>query len=366
MRATAFTLLCAILAVGLVACEYVDVERDPNLTPEPDSAASVGDPTATPEPTPSPTPEPTATPEPEFAGTDWIERGRLTVLISGTDSAPDRAGARTDAMIVASMDVETGETVLFGVPRNYGDIPLPDGIANVMGVETYTGMLKWLYGEAQQYPELAPEGGDPGMVALKGAISELLGLPIDYYAMVNMAGFIELVDAFGGVEIDVQEPVIVRLLSPIEGEGWQQFEIMPGEQVLDGHQALAYSRHRTGTTDYDRMERQRCVVTAMTEKADLQTLLTIFPDLVDVIQRNVVTDIPMEMLPDMVVLRDVVDVDEIVSIGFNPPDYHAGISSGGHNLPAYEAILQTVQQAMENPDEFRNDDEADEMTRRHC
>lgn len=365
MRTTAFTLLCAMLAFLLVACEYVDVETDSEPTAEQESPESAPDPTATPEPTP--TPEPTATPEPEFAGTDWIERGRLTVLISGTDAAPDRAGARTDAMMVASMDVETGDTVLFGVPRNYGDIPLPHDIASVLGVETYTGMLKWLYGEAQQYPDqLAPNGGDPGMVALKGAISELLGLPIDYYAMVDMAGFIELVDAFGGVDVDVQQPVIVRLLSPIEGEGWQQFEIMPGEQTLDGHQALAYSRHRTGTTDYDRMERQRCVVTAMTEEADLQTLLTIFPDLVDVIQRNVVTDIPMDMLPDMVMLRDVVNADEIVSIGFSPPDYHAGTSSDGHNLPAYEAILETVQRALENPDEFVDDGESDDGNQRHC
>jgi polyisoprenyl-teichoic acid--peptidoglycan teichoic acid transferase len=363
MRATAFIVACVMFAFSLVACDYIEVERDRDLTPD-TATADEDEPTATPEP--SPTPEPTPTPEPDFSGTDWIERGRLTVLITGSDSAPDRTGARTDAMMVASLDVETGETILFGVPRNYGDIPLPEHIASVMGVEQYSGMLKWLYGEAQQYPELAPEGGDPGMVALKGAVSELLGLPIDYYAMVDMAGFIDLVDAFGGVEIDVQAPVIVRLLSPIEGEGWQQFEIMPGEQTLDGHQALAYSRHRTGTTDYDRMERQRCVLTAMADKADLPTLLTIFPDLIDVIRENVVTDIPLDMLPDLVMLRDVVEVDEIVSIGFAPPEYHAGTSSGGHNLPAYDAILETVQQALEDPAQFQNTDGEDAGTQRHC
>lgn len=361
MRLTAFTLACVLLSLMLAGCQYIESERaqDPSNAAATDDDEAPTEPTA--EPTASPAPE-----EPDFSEMDWMQRGRLTVLISGSDHAPDRRGDRTDAMMVATMDLETGQPILFGVPRNYGDIPLPEHIAGVMGIDTYTGMLKWLYGEAQSYPELAPNGEDPGMVALKGAISELLGIHIDYYAMVDMQGFIELIDAFGGVEIDVQEPIVVRLLSPIEGEGWQQFEIMPGEQTLDGRQALAYSRHRTGTTDYDRMQRQRCLVQSMVQEADLATLLLSFPDLMDVIQENVVTDIPLEMLPDMVMLRDIVQADQIVSVGFAPPEYHAGMSSGGHNLPAYDQILETVQDALENPEQFLDVESEDPFHVEHC
>jgi polyisoprenyl-teichoic acid--peptidoglycan teichoic acid transferase len=353
MRAPAITLACMLLSLILVGCQYIETERSRDSG----ARASNGETDAS----------PTAIPEgPDFSDMDWMQRGRLTVLITGSDQAPDRGGARTDAMIVATLDLETGQPVLFSVPRNYGDIPLPDDVASVMGTDTYTGMLKWLYGEAQAHPELAPEGADPGMVALKGAISELLGIHIDYYAMVDMGGFIELVDALGGVEIDVKEPLIVRLLSPIEGEGWQQFEIMPGEQTLDGHEALAYSRSRTGTTDYDRMQRQRCVVQAITQQADLQTILLRFSGLMDVVRDNVVTDIPLEMLPDLVMLRDIVETDQIVSIGFAPPEFHVGRSSGGHNLPAYELILETVESALENPEDYLDIENPDPFYVEHC
>jgi polyisoprenyl-teichoic acid--peptidoglycan teichoic acid transferase len=348
MRAAPLIIACLLLSFVMVACQFVESEQNPN------AATNSAE-------------EPTATPEgPDFSDTDWMQRGRLTVLISGVDKAPDREGVRTDAMIVATLDLETGQSILFGIPRNYGDVPLPDDVAEVVGTDTYTGMLKWLYGDAQAYRELAQNGEDPGMVALKGAISELLDLPIDYYAMVDMAGFMELIDAFDGVDIDLQEPVIVRLLSPINGEEWQQFEIMPGEQTLDGEQALAYARHRTGTTDYDRMQRQRCLVLAMTEQADMQKLLLTFPDVLEVIRDRVVTDIPLEILPDMVVLREMAQTDQIVSIGFDPPDYLAGQSSEGHNLPAYDRILETVQQALEDPEQFMDLESDDPFHVEHC
>jgi polyisoprenyl-teichoic acid--peptidoglycan teichoic acid transferase len=363
MRTPVLIIACMLLSLLLAGCQYVETERsrDPGARASSDETVTETETEVVSTPAATPTPE-----GPDFSEMDWMQRGRLTVLIAGSDDAPDREGARTDAMIVATLDLETGQPILFSVPRNYGDIPLPDEIASVMGIETYTGMLKWLYGEAQRHPELAPNGEDPGMVALKGAISELLGIHIDYYAMVDMQGFIELVDALGGVDIDVQEPIIVRLLSPLEDEGWQQYEIMPGDQTLDGHEALAYSRSRTGTTDYDRMQRQRCLVQAVGEHLDLQTLLLRFPDLMEVVRDNVVTDIPLEMLPDLVMLREIVQTDQIVSIGFAPPEYHVGRSSGGHNLPAYDLILETVESALEDPDEFTEIENPDPFYVEHC
>jgi polyisoprenyl-teichoic acid--peptidoglycan teichoic acid transferase len=344
MRAIAFTLAALLLSSSLIACQYQETDRAPTDDPDP-----------------------TPTPETPFAGEPWVGRGRLSILLSGSDDAPDRDGVRTDAMIVASLDLETGQPILFSVPRNYGDIPLPHELAEVFGANMYTGMLKWLYGDAQAYPELAPDGGDPGMVALKQTISKLLGLEIDYYAMVDMTGFVELIDAIGGVEIDVQAPIIVRLLSASTDDEWQQFEIMPGLQRLDGQEALAYSRSRTGTTDYDRMERQRCLVSAVAEQMTLQTLLLTFPDLVDLIRDHIVTDIPLEMLPDLVMLREKIQTDQIVSIGFIPPEYHVGQSSEGHNLPAYEEILQTVRDALDDPGLFLNaEDLRSELDIRHC
>jgi polyisoprenyl-teichoic acid--peptidoglycan teichoic acid transferase len=342
MRALALAITCVLLSATLVACEYIDASGLTSATPTPEG--------------------------PAWADTEWAERGRLSVLIAGSDEAADREGIRTDAMMVATLDLDTGQATLFGVPRNFGDIPLPDDLATVMDTEMYTGMLKWLYEDAQTYPELGENGRDPGLVALKGAIGELLGLEIDYYAMVDMTGFVELVDAFGGVEVEVQAPIVVRLLSPEEEDAWVQFEIPAGLQTLDGPEALAYSRHRTGTTDYDRMERQRCMIQALAGKADMQTLLFRFSDLTEVIRNNIVTDVPLEMLPDLILLRDIVDMDQIVSIGFSPPEYHTGLTSEGHNHPNYEAILETVQDVLEHPELYleAEDEGVSELETRHC
>ena len=390
MRAIVFILAGLLLSVALLACQYVEVETEPTAESEPAAfTEATPDPVLdpTPEPTPEPTPatdpdaasaatpEPTLTPaptatpepdEPEITGQDWMQRDRLTVLLAGSDAGAGRVGARMDTMMVVSLDIETGRTTIFSVPRNYGDIPLPDDVAAVMGFNQFTGMLNSLYGTAQNYPGLAPDGRDPGMVALTGAISELLGLHIDYYAMVDMAGFIELVDAFGGVHIEVAEPLVVLIHSPIEGEGWHQFEIAAGDQTLDGRQALAYARSRTGTSDYDRMERQRCLVQAVTDQADLQTLLTTFPDLVDVIRERIETDVPLEMLPDMIMLRDIIDMDQVISYGFTPPNYLAGQSSEGHNLPAYDNILNTVRDVLEHPERYLDQNDSPSTDQRHC
>lgn len=339
----------------------------PVPTPQPgETPVPTPSPEPSPTPVPSPTPEPTAEPVPVLAGTDWQERGRLTVLLVGADSAPDRSGLRTDAMMIGSIDLETGQVAVFSIPRNYGDIPLPPEIAQVMGTDVYAGMLKWLYGDAQSYPELATNGGDPGLVALRGALSELLGIPIDYYAMVNMAGFVQMVEVFGGVEIDVEHRVQVRLLSPVEGTGWQQFDIQPGMQTMNGAESLAYARSRTGTSDYDRMARQRCVVQAVARQADLPRLLPLVPDLLEVVRNNVVTDIPVETLPEMVPLRDIARLDQVISIGFTPPTYLAGRSSQGFNLPAYDRITETVQSVIDDPDEFLNQNASNPLDSAHC
>ncbi len=337
------------------------VETEPENTPTPEPAAT---PTATPEPEPEPTPTPTA--EPAFAGADWIERGRLNVLLAGTDPGFYHDGSRTDVMIVVSVDLETGTVALFGIPRSYGDIPLPDHISSVLGYDTYSGQINWLYRIGENNPDLFPEALDPGMHILAGAMSELLDIPIDYYAMVNMQGFVRVVDAVGGVEVNVRQPVHVRLLHPDEEVGWQEFNIQPGEQTLDGGHAIAYARSRSGSSDYDRMERQRCIVASAIDQADLPTLLRVFPDLVEAIRDNVVTNVPLEQLPDMVMLRDDISSDRIISIGLNPPRFEAGTSSAGHRLPNYSAIRETVHHVFADPGHYLESDGTDLLDDRHC
>jgi LCP family protein required for cell wall assembly len=362
MRTRLLPLVIGLTLILLTACTAVDVDDDGD---EGAGAATTPTPTLDADDDPTPVPEDDDDDGVDFDSLSWQERGRLTMLLAGSDAAEDRTGVRTDVMMVVSVDVDTGHVAMFGIPRNLGDVPLSDDVAEIMGRDEFTGMLKWLYGEAQNYPELAANGEDPGLMAVKGAAEGLLGIPVDYYAMVDMVGFVDLVDLFGGVEMDVVEPVTVRLFAP-DGSGWEQYEIEPGWQTLSGGEALAYARSRTGASDYARMRRQRCLVAATMEQADLTTALRVFPDMVEAIRDNVQTNIPLEILPDLVMLRDDIRMDELIAVGFTPPDYLLGPSSEGFNLPDVEGIQRTVQEIINDPDSYRGSANSVDPLQDHC
>src|SRR5699024_6983583 len=132
---------------------------------------------------------------------------------------------------------------------------------------------------------------DPGLTATTWAVEETLGLEMDHYAMVNLQGFEDLVDAIGGVDLVVERRI------PIGG-GASEVEgyIEPGEQKLDGFHALWYARSREGSDDFDRMCRQQRIVRSVSEEADPPTLAMSIPGLVSATEENIVTDIPADDL----------------------------------------------------------------------
>jgi LCP family protein required for cell wall assembly len=249
---------------------------------------------------------------------------------------------RTDVIMVASLDPATGRAALFSIPRNMVQVPFPDGAG--LPYREWPEMINALYGYGTANPQLFPGGNDPGANALKSAIGALLGIPIHYYAMVNMQGFVEVVNALGGVTIDVQFPMQVRLSPPGPGDEWRIYDIPAGRQHLDGYAALAYARSRTGNSDYHRMHRQRCVLGAVAREADPAALLLAFPTLAEVIKGHVQTDIPLELLPELIRLGDGLDTSQLIVVGFVPPTYTAGFAAG-YPIPNVPLIQQRVQQA---------------------
>src|SRR5699024_8608037 len=145
------------------------------------------------------------------------EHGRYNVLLMGSDSGEDRVGFRPDSMTVASIDSETGDTVLIALPRNLANVPFPEG--SVMDKRFPDGFdcdgcyLNAVNTWAQTHSDLFENQRHPGITATRRTIEEITGLKINYHVMVNMRGFSELVDAVGGVRLHVSE----RL--PIGGVG---------------------------------------------------------------------------------------------------------------------------------------------------
>jgi polyisoprenyl-teichoic acid--peptidoglycan teichoic acid transferase len=270
--------------------------------------------------------------------------GRVTVLLLGGDAGPGRTGLRTDTMMVASLEVASGKLSLFGLPRNLVRVPLPDGpAADHFGeCRCFPRLLNELYAFAEdERPDLFPNSRRPGIAAVAGAAEELLGLPIDHYALVDLLGFVDVVDALGGVTINNRKPLHIEVDRLGRPGPHPAFELQPGRHRLDGFSALAYSRSRKTTSDYDRMQRQRCVIGSLARQTDPAELIAAFPRLVKVLKRSVATDIPANRLPSLLQAAGGQPV-KVATVGFTPPGYNVGWSSG-YPIPNVHKIRSTVQ-----------------------
>ena len=269
--------------------------------------------------------------------------GRVTVLLLGGDAGPGRRGRRTDTMMVASFELASGKVSLFGLPRNLVQVPLPDGpAADFFGeCRCFPRLLNELYAFAEdERPDLFPNSRRPGIAAVAGAAEELLGLPIDHYALVDLLGFVDVVDALGGVTVNNLKPLRIEIDRLGREGGQPAFEVQPGLKKLNGFSALAYSRSRETTSDYDRMQRQRCVIGSLARQTEPAEVLAAFPKLVRVLKRSVATDIPASRLPALIEAAGDRPV-KVATVGFTPPTYNSGWSSG-YPIPDVDKIQSAV------------------------
>ncbi|MGH8916554.1 MAG: LCP family protein [Acidimicrobiia bacterium] len=265
---------------------------------------------------------------------------RFTMLLLGGDAGPGRRGLRTDTMIVASVDTLTGDAALFGLPRNMGGFTFSDGTE-------FPGMGSGLLNEVYQWGLRNPDkfgGVDPGASAVSDAASNLLGIPIDYFVLVDMAGFAEIVDVLGGVTVEVGRNIIAPVYDGATG-GHTMITIPEGAQLLDGDLALAYARSRTGSSDYDRMTRQRCLLTALAGQLEPLRIFARFPAVLDVVERNVTTDLPLSKIPYLVNLAPSISSDRVTVVGFDR-GFRDGRTANGLSKPDVEAIREAVQLAL--------------------
>ncbi|MDJ0953286.1 MAG: LCP family protein [Acidimicrobiia bacterium] len=282
----------------------------------------------------------------------WDGLERLNIALLGADAGVGRRSIRTDTMIVVSIDPESGNVALFSLPRNMVEAPLPVEMG-IWGCDCFPRMLNDLYVAGIESPEAFPGPQDPSVNAIKGGFGEILGIPIHYYAMVTLEGFVGVIDAIGGVTIDVPFRIVDETYPHEDGVTIEYVEIEPGVQQLDGHLALAYSRARRHADDYARMGRQRCVLNAILEEADPVALALGYPELAGVLGDTMETDIPLSRIPDFIDLLPKIDQENMISIRFIPPDYITASTSSG-NIPDVDLIREHVQIVINStPDEAR-------------
>ncbi len=176
----------------------------------------------------------------------------------------------------------------------------------------------------------------------------MIGLPIDYWLLVDMAGFVRLIDAMGGVTVWVTDPLHVGVSPSEEGLPTAIVNVQPGYNTLSGSEALAYVRWRRGSSDYVRMGRQRCLIRSVMAEADPVTLLRSFTSIASAIEDFVVTNIPLSLLPDLVEVMGRVDLDEVSTLGLIPPHFSDGRTPGRYPIPHVDRMRAAVNDVLEN------------------
>jgi LCP family protein required for cell wall assembly len=247
----------------------------PTASPRPSATPTLAPPTATPVPT---APSPTATPVPPVPG------AAVTVLLLGSDQRPGETDpSRTDSIMIARIDPQRHRVALLSLPRDlwvtipgYGQTRI--NAAHVWGI---------IYGD--------PEGGT-GLA--RKTVSHLLGIPIDYTIYVDFQGFIDTIDALGGVTVDVDKELYDDQF-PTMDYGYTVAHFLPGAQQMDGATALMYSRIRHPDSDFARMRRQQAVLAGVLATLRQQNALQSLASLRDVtgaLSAHVKTDMPEDRI----------------------------------------------------------------------
>jgi anionic cell wall polymer biosynthesis LytR-Cps2A-Psr (LCP) family protein len=303
----------------------------------------------------------------------WAQDNRLNILVAGTDSRSetgvDENSLRTDTMLLLSIDIQNCKAAMFSFPRNMCT-PSIEGSCGPAGTESrYPDWLKLTLPEedAALYPngvfpdflnalwrraaERSEFPGSEGVGqecaqdftctrawrALVGTIQEMAGQQIDGIAAVNLKGFVSLVDnlppqcpdndvrvaltnadCYGGVWIDVPEPVHDDVYHTSQQQQIE-IDIDRGCQFFDAEMALAYSRSRHETSDYDRARRQQYVLTQIRKQLDPLALLPHIPALLQVAQENLfLGSISDADIPYLAEAASRIDADRIYRYDFAP------------------------------------------------
>ncbi len=287
--------------------------------------------------------------------------GRYNIMLLGGDAGPDRAGMRPDSISVVSVEAATGKATIIGVPRNLQDVPFvagspmaaeyPDGYGTDNGCQVDVCLINSIYTEVEQvtpgmYPNAVAQGSQPGIEAMKDAVEGALGITIQYYVLIDMQGFSDLIDALGGITIDsvgrfpIAEPeALDENGNPPAGTPY----IEAGVQHMDGFTALWYARIRAGSNDYDRMQRQHQVEEAILQQFDPANLLSKFEAVAQAGAQVVSTDIPQGMLGYFVDLAGKSRVLPVDKLELVPPLIDPENADFGyiHQIVAEQLVIPT-------------------------
>ncbi len=198
---------------------------------------------------------------------------------------------------------------MISLPRDIANFELYDG-------RTFTGKINSLMTWARNHPKEFPDGPFP---TLMNEIGYLIGVPIHYYAALDLQGFRRMVDEVGGVTVDNPRAINDPRYEWLDGT-WG-FSLPAGTVNLDGREALAYARSRQGAgdSDFSRARRQQQLLVALRNKLTKPEMLTNLPGIINVAGDTIRTNIPAGRLDDLIKLGRKIKGADIERYVLGPP-----------------------------------------------
>lgn len=197
----------------------------------------------------------------------------VSILLMGIDSSDKRGDdeiARTDALLVATLNVKEKSVKVLSIPRD-SNVYIP-----LIGKEDKINHAH-AFGKSR---------GVDGPIATLETVESLFGIPIDYYVRMNFEAFIGIVDALDGINIDV--PFEFKEQDSTDKAG--AIHLYPGMQKLDGEEALALARTRKIDSDFERGKRQQEVIKAIVDRSLSLSSILKYDDVVKVVGENMKTN----------------------------------------------------------------------------
>jgi LCP family protein required for cell wall assembly len=190
--------------------------------------------------------------------------GRVNILVLGKGGPGETAPDLTDTLLLASIDPVQNEAALVSVPRDMYVQDQNKYSTKINAIYSNAKQARLANGNESDSDKQAAE--DAGLSAVKTAVSEVLGIPVHYYVMVDFKAFEDAINTVGGITVDVKEPLYDQTVAwLLDGNPLVADE---GLQTFDGKRALLYARSRKGSArgDFDRTERQREIIVALQNK----------------------------------------------------------------------------------------------------
>lgn len=227
------------------------------------------------------------TSEVETESTGKLITEPFTMLLMGIDSTDEvlskNAVANGDTLILVTFNPKTLNATMLSIPR-----------------DSYVPIACWSNKAENKITHAAGYGND----CMMNTIEQYLGINIDYYAKINFKGLVKLVNAVGGVDIDVQQTLCTD-----DSSRGGEICVYPGYQTLDGEHALVYARNRHALVngDFGRNEHQQEIVLALTNKIKTINNVAKFMEILDTVSNSLDTNLTtQQMLSFYNVAKDIV------------------------------------------------------------